>query len=85
MSTTTIKVPVELRDRLAERARRDHLTLAEEIARSLDIADDVAFWDAVRSTMGTAEAGEATARDARTFEGALTDGLDPDEDWNDVL
>lgn len=85
MPTTTIKVPVELRDRIAERARREHLTLADAIARSLDIADEVAFWDAVRATMGGAEARESAARDSRTFDGALADGLDPTEDWSDVL
>lgn len=44
---TTIKVPQELRDRLATYARRDHVTLAAVIARALDDADERAFWAAV--------------------------------------
>jgi hypothetical protein len=47
MPATTIKVPVELRDRLAEHARRDHLPLAAVIARALDAAEEGEFWDAV--------------------------------------
>ncbi len=48
-STTTIKVPKELRDRLAAVARQDHLTLATVIARALDQAEERAFWSAVNS------------------------------------
>lgn len=46
--TTTIKVPVELRDRLAARAQRQHTTLAGAIARALDESDERAFWEQVR-------------------------------------
>jgi predicted transcriptional regulator len=48
MPTTTIKVPKELRDRLATVARRDNVTLATAIERALDTLDERAFWDAVR-------------------------------------
>lgn len=46
--TTTIKVPAELRDRLAARAQRQHTTLAGAIARALDESDERAFWEQVR-------------------------------------
>jgi predicted transcriptional regulator len=85
MSTTTIKVPVELRDRLAERARREHATLSTVITHALDLADAAAFWENVRSTMGTGEAQTAIAREAEAVAGSLADGLDPDEDWSDIL
>lgn len=82
--TTTIKVPVELRDRLAERARREHTTLAGTIAHLLDTEETTAFWDDVRSTMTSPGAQQAISSDAGTMVGSLTDGLEP-EDWSDVL
>lgn len=78
---TTIKVPVELRDRLAEIARREHTTLAGAIARTLDGADEAAFWRRAAEAMTVAAGGAAAA----TVEGTLADGLDPDERWDDVL
>jgi predicted transcriptional regulator len=83
MAMTTIKVPVELRDRLALLARRGHTTLAGAIERSLDRADAATFWEEMRATAGTEQA--ALSRDAGRFAHALADGLDPDEDWSDVL
>lgn len=53
MQATTIKVPAELRDRLAEHARRDHVTLATVIAHALDAAEEREFWDAVRAQNAT--------------------------------
>ncbi len=81
MTVTTIKVPTELRDRLAELARRERTTLAGAIERSLERADAAGFWDEVRATMG----GVGAEPDTEHFAGALADGLDPDEDWSDVL
>lgn len=46
--TTSIKVPAELRDRLAARARRQHTTLASAIAGALDESDERAVWEQVR-------------------------------------
>jgi hypothetical protein len=83
MTMTTIKVPVELRNRLALQARREHTTLAGAIERSLDRADAAAFWEEMRATMGVGQA--ALSRDARSLAGTLADGLDPDEDWSDIL
>lgn len=83
--STTIKVPNELRDRLAEHARSEHITLAEVIQRSLDAAEAAAFWDDVRATMGTANARVSLTADVEGFAGVMSDGLEPDEDWSDIL
>jgi predicted transcriptional regulator len=48
MTMTTIKVPAELRDRLAARAKKEHITLATVIAKVLDESDERQFWNAVR-------------------------------------
>lgn len=85
MTSTTIKVPVELRDRIAELAKREHTTLAGAIALSLDRAETAAFWEDVRATMSGVETQAATTNDAEQLAATLTDGLDPDEDWTDVL
>ncbi|HEY5223860.1 MAG TPA: hypothetical protein VIJ18_12540 [Microbacteriaceae bacterium] len=45
---TTIKVPRGLRDRLAEHARREHISLATVIERAVTSAEEQAFWGAVR-------------------------------------
>jgi len=47
--STTIKVPRTLRDRLALRAERDHLALAQVIERVLDENEDREFWARVHS------------------------------------
>ncbi len=81
---TTIKVPRTLQRRIAERARRQHVTQAEVIEAALDEADKAAFWEAVERTMGTPEAQADLKAESERFAGALKDGLDPDEDWSDV-
>jgi len=83
MPSTTIKVPVELRDRLAALARREHTTLAGAIARTLDAAEDAAFRAEVGTTMGGAQVQRRIADPAR-LNGSVTDCLDPDENWDDV-
>lgn len=83
MASTTIKVPVELRDRLAALAERDHTTLAGAIERSLDAADESAFWTRLAATMGSAAPG-VSHRLAEDVSGSLADGLDPAESWDDV-
>ena len=83
MPATTIKVPSELRDRLAAIAKREHTTLAGAIARSLDAAEEASFWSDVASRMVTA--GDASrVSDPAALESTLTDGLDPAETWDDV-
>lgn len=83
MAMTTIKVPVGLHDRLVLLARREHTTLAGAIERSLDRADSAAFWEEMRATIGAEQA--ALLRDSSRLAGTLADGLDPDEDWSDIL
>lgn len=48
-TSTTIKVPKDLRDRIAERAKREHVNLATIIARALDEADERTFWSSVKN------------------------------------
>lgn len=74
---TTIKVSTELRDRLAEIARRDDSTLAQVVERALDAADDARFWTAVAETMGRQRRGDID-------DATLRDGLVRDESWDDV-
>ena len=84
MPSTTIKVPVELRDRLAALARRDNTSLAGAITASLDSAESAAFWTDVVRTMSTTGVGSPIAFDVEQLSGSLADGLDPDESWDDV-
>lgn len=74
---TTIKVPTELRDRLAARAKKDHITLAAAIARALDEAEEHYFWDAVRE-----ENARLTPEERKEYlhNGTLLDDLDDPED-----
>ena len=83
MASTTIKVPVELRNRLAALAERDHTTLAGAIERSLDAAEESAFWTRLAATMRSAATG-VSRRLAEDVSGSLADGLDPAESWDDV-
>mgnify|MGYP000940617075 CR=1 FL=1 len=83
MPTTSIKVPVELRDRLSALARQQQLTLAAAITRALDIAETAEFWERVRTSMP--ERVSAETPDADELGRTLADGLEPDEDWTDVL
>jgi predicted transcriptional regulator len=82
MPSTTIKVPVELRDRLADLARAENTTLAGAIERSLAAAEDARFWADVAATLGADSRRAAT--DSERHAATLTDGLDPDEDWSDI-
>ena len=70
--TTTIKVPAELRDRLAARALRQHTTLAGVIARALDESEERAFWEQVREQNGRLSEGE---RIGRVQDATLADDL----------
>ncbi len=92
MPTTTIKVPIELRDRIAALAEREHTTLAGAITRSLDAAEEAAFWVSVSETLGASHVAGQSRVDAHlesrvtaeALSGDLTDGLDPEESWDDV-
>lgn len=75
MCSTTIKVPVELRDRLADLAKNEGDHLAGAIAKSLDELEEARFWSRVAATMVPPGA---------DLDAGLTDGLDPDGSWEDV-
>jgi predicted transcriptional regulator len=77
MTMTTIKVPKELRDRLAAQAKREHITLAAAIARALDEAEERQFWDAVREENGLLTDEE---RAQYRHDSTLLDHLDDPED-----
>jgi predicted transcriptional regulator len=69
---TTIKVPRELRDRLAAQAEDQGVTMASVIARALDELEEQTFWLAVHR----AHAGLTTAdREAYLHEPVAKDGL----------
>lgn len=56
MSTmTTVKVPRALRDRLAQRARTSHTTLAGALEQALDATEEQEFWAAVRTSNAQAD------------------------------
>lgn len=73
MTTTTIKVPVELRDRLAEVARRKNIPMAAAIAQALDTAEEQQFWDAVRRAHATMTSAQ---HESYVSDATLTDDLD---------
>ena len=83
MPSTSIKVPVELRDRLSALARRRHATLAATINHALDIAEAAEFWERVRESMPERSATDPI--EACDLDRTLSDGLDPAENWSDVL
>jgi predicted transcriptional regulator len=74
---TTIKVPTELRDRLAARAKKENITLAAAIARALDEAEERQFWDAVREENARLTEEE---RDEYVHDSTLLDDLHDPED-----
>jgi predicted transcriptional regulator len=74
-SVTTIKVPRELRDRLAEHARREHISLATVIERAVTGAEEQAFWSAVRE-----DHAELTDADRAAYVGSPSDHDDLADD-----
>lgn len=77
-ASTTIKVPRALHERIAERARREQVTLATAIEHALDEADERSFWLAVRAEHASLSDEE---RAAYASSGTLRDDLaDSDDD-----
>ena len=76
-ATTTIKVPVQLRDRLAARAKQASVPLAVVIEQALSSIEEQEFWAKV-----SAENGEVpdTERAGHLINGTLGDDLADDED-----
>ena len=73
---TTIKVPRSLRQRIADRAREQHLTAAEVLTRLLDDADRAARFAAVRAAYD-AGIDDEYAADLADWETTSADGLGP--------
>ena len=72
MTVTTIKVPNELRDRLAAKAKHENLTMAAVIARALDEAEEREFWERVQEENGRISEEE---RAERVHDSTLLDDL----------
>lgn len=70
---TTIKVPRDLRDRLAVRAGEQRTTLAGALASALDEADERAFWVRVRAD--NASLNPSLRVEYAAFDSALGDDL----------
>jgi hypothetical protein len=73
---TTIKVPRELRDRLAAQAEDRGITMASVISQALDELEEQTFWLAVHSAHSslTKADREAYLREPLTKEGLLDEG-----------
>lgn len=77
--STSIRVPKHLRDRLAERARRSHTTLAGALEEALDRTEEQEFWAAVRADHSSRGSHEPVAEQSGSH--ALRDDLaDADDD-----
>lgn len=74
---TTIKVPRDLRDRIAARAKQDGTTLAAAIAHALDVSEEEAFWTRVAADHAQ---GPPTGTPDEYHEGGLRDHLDRADD-----
>ena len=81
---TTIKVPVELRERISKLARSRHTTIVGAVERAIDAEETEAFWEEVRATMSTAEARADIIREAEERSGTIRHGLGH-EAWSDIL
>jgi len=77
---TTIKVPVELRDRLGAEARAKGKTLAQFIAKLLDEYEREQRWNELGEAIRKSPPDEQYFADLRWFD-ALEPEL-PEEDWS---
>lgn len=72
-SVTTIKVPRQLRERIATRAVRQRMTAAEVIAELLDEADRRARFDAVREAYAATDT--SYREETEAWDSLADDGL----------
>ena len=75
-SLTTIKVPTELRDRLAKIARQQNTTLAGAISLSLETIEEMAFWE----TLDRALTAESVV--GLPLVPPVRDLLEPEPEWD---
>ena len=78
--STTIKVPRALRDRLARRAKREHVPLAQVIERALDENEDREFWARVHR-----ENAQLSTSERQVYVDGSTLGDDLDDTGDDAL
>lgn len=79
-TSTTIRVPTDLRDRLVALASQGGVSVAEVVEQAVAAQEREAFWDRVRT--------DALAGRFTVVTGALPDprdGLDPQDTWEDIL
>lgn len=78
MTSTTIKVPAELRERVQQHAQRDHVSQAAVLERALDLLDREAFFTQLRRDVAEnpEDASERSAREAWLGGSVVTDGAD---------
>lgn len=73
MTSTTIKVSVETRDRLKAQAARDNLTLGEHLSRLADHADRARRFQELRESIA-----RTSDADLRSYEAETREWLDAD-------
>lgn len=73
MATTTIKVPVELRDRISAHAREQGLTIARYLADREDERDREERWHALRESIAASPPDESYRRELQDWDAAMSD------------
>lgn len=84
MESTTIRLSRQLHDRLSQRAKAEHTTMAGAIEHALDAEENARFWSEAAATMGSSDAQRTARGDSEKLPGTLKDGLDPAESWDDI-
>jgi hypothetical protein len=84
MRSVTVKIPVEVRDRLAELAASDHRSMGDLIAELVERERRRRFFDETDAAFARLQADPAAWEDyqaeLRSMEGTLMDGLE-DDPW----
>lgn len=78
MTSTTIKVPPELRERVQQHAQREHVSQAAVIEHALNLLDREAFFTQLRRDVAEhpEDADERSEREAWLAGPVVTDGAD---------
>ena len=81
MASTTIKVTVELRERVSREAKRRGVTAAALLAEALDELDRQQRWEDVRQAYASLPADEGYGDEVRAWDVTLSDGLRRTAAW----
>jgi predicted transcriptional regulator len=75
--TTTLRVPVDLRDEIAVLARRRGTTMVEVVAHAVHQLNREQWWEAVHDALDgmTTDDVAAYRKESRELEGPMADGL----------